>query len=108
MKRGRGFAVTPAQRLAVRDKLCLHCGREGVDPAHLWDRSRGGCDHPLCVVPLCRECHRKYDEKKLDIAAQLVNVHGGYFAQMAHVIEAHRVSPLRLLERISAIDWRPR
>ncbi len=36
------FAASREQRLAVKDKTCAYCGREGVDPAHLCPRSLGG------------------------------------------------------------------
>lgn len=76
-----------------------------MDPAHLWDRSRGGCDHPLCVVPLCRACHRLFDDHALDILPPLLD--GDFFAQMGHVIEVHEVSPLSLLERVTGVRWQP-
>jgi hypothetical protein len=103
LKQGRGFAVTKAQRVKVAEAFCLYCGRDRaslpIDPAHLWDRSRGGCDDPACIVPLCRECHRAYDEHRLDLLPLLVEF--GYWAEMAHVIAEHHVSPARLLERLT-------
>ena len=62
-----GFAASKAQRQKVRFSLCVFCGRgPGCDPAHVIDRSLGGCDDPLCVVPACRDCHRAYDQGQLD------------------------------------------
>lgn len=93
----------PKQRAKVRDERCIYCGKdreqEKIDPAHLWDRSRGGCDDPLCVVPLCRSCHRRYDEKVLDILPVLITFK--CFDEMAHVISAHEVSPYRLVARLT-------
>jgi hypothetical protein len=97
-----GFEASDAQRRRVKGRACIYCGSEGVDPAHLWDRGKdghGGCDDRLCVVPLCRRHHDEYDAKKLDILPMLVDA--GCFDEMAHVIEAHRVSPARLVQRLT-------
>lgn len=77
-----------------------------VDPAHLWPRGKGGCDDPLCVVPLERRYHRLFDEGKLDLLPALIN--GAYWPEIAHVIEAHQVSPTQLLERLTGEKWIPR
>lgn len=61
MKRGTGFAASPAQREKCRDQLCANCASPNVDPAHLTSRAQGGCDHPDCVIALCRICHRGLD-----------------------------------------------
>ena len=51
---------------------CAACGgTERVDPAHLVARSQGGCDHPDCVVPLCRACHRAFDDGALELLPYL-------------------------------------
>jgi len=96
-------AAHPRQRKKVRDEACVYCGRgreqEKIDPAHLWDRSRGGCDDMDCVVPLCRKHHREYDEKKLDILPALIS--GGYWHEMGHPIIRHQVSPFRLTARLT-------
>ena len=104
MKRGRGFAASPAQRGKVRGLPCVSCGRAGneylaIDPAHLWPRGKGGCDHPDCVIPLCRGCHRLFDEGKLELLPSLID--RGYWREMAHPIAEHQVSPYTLTERLS-------
>lgn len=110
---GRGFSVAKPQRAKLKGLVCVGCGRDveddpnwTLDPAHLWPRRFGGCDHPLCVAPLCRHtylsdqgCHPLYDAGKLDIHGRLVD--GGYWAEMAHVIEVHEVSPLSLVNRLT-------
>lgn len=69
--RGRRRGVSPAsdeQRRKVRDRCCVNCG--GIapcDPAHLCPRSLGGCDDADCVIPLCRSCHREFDEGMIDL-----------------------------------------
>lgn len=58
----RGMSASPEQRTKVRDERCRICKRSPCDPAHVIARAQGGCDQPECVVPLCRECHRTYDQ----------------------------------------------
>ena len=41
--------------------------RRGSTRAHVVPRSLGGCDDALCVVALCRDCHRRYDRGALDL-----------------------------------------
>lgn len=115
LKRGRGFAVTPAQREKVKGRVCLGCGdpfdweredaERSVDPAHLWPRGLGGCDSPDCVIPLCRSCHRLFDEEKLDILPALID--RGYQVELAHPILEHGVSLTPLLERVTGRKWAP-
>jgi hypothetical protein len=71
LKKGRGFAASPAQRDKVRDVACIVCGEWQTDPAHLTARARGGCDDPLCVVSLCRSHHRLLDAGSLDLLPYL-------------------------------------
>lgn len=94
--------ASEAQRSKVRGAVSIISAKGPCDPAHLWDRRLGGCDDPLCVVPLTRLEHRDFEEKRLDILPALIA--GGYFAEMAHVIVAHEVSPKRLLERLTGLD----
>lgn len=50
-------------------------------------------------MPLCRDCHTAYDDHELDVLPALLRA--AYFEEIAHVISAHRVSPARLLARLS-------
>lgn len=59
--------ATPSQRAKIRGLLCIVCGSANVTPTHLIDRSIGGGDDPLDVVPCCPGCHRSYDEGGLDL-----------------------------------------
>jgi hypothetical protein len=77
------FAASPAQRQAVKDSECAYCGKPGVDPAHIVDRSLGGCDEPLCVLGLCRHCHRRYDEGELNLLSLVRNY---YPRQWEHAV----------------------
>jgi hypothetical protein len=116
LKQGRGFAASKAQREKVRGEPCVYCRRmesfaigEGVlavDPAHLVPKSLIPCDHALGVIPLCRSCHRAYDEEHLDILAQLEDQ--GYHAEMGHLISEHDVNPLTLLRYTTGTDYVPK
>jgi len=100
-----GFEVSSAQRKKIKGMRCLYCGAEAPDPAHVWQRSRGGCDHPDCVVPLCRECHDRYDERlspRIDILPQLIS--GRFWVELAHPTLEHRVSPTALVARLCGKD----
>ncbi len=89
-----GFAASPAQREAVRGKACLVCRQQPVEPCHVVDRSLGGCDHELCTIPLCRACHRSYDEGQLDVLVFLEPHH--------REIQQHAVGHLGIAR---AYDW---
>lgn len=55
--------ASPQQRAKVRwETWCRVCGAQASDPAHVTARAQGGCDEPDCVIPLCRSCHRLFDE----------------------------------------------
>jgi hypothetical protein len=105
LKRSKTFAASKVQQEKVKLLPCAHCGTEGdqfnpIDPAHLWPRSKGGCNHPNCVIPLCRSCHRIYDPSGgLELLPALVSK--GYFAELAHPISAHEVSPNELVRHLT-------
>lgn len=94
-----GFAASKEQRAKVTAEGCrLHgrfCGQ--ADPAHVVPRSLGGCDHPDCVVPLCREMHRRYDSRQMDLLPYLSK------AEQAHAVG--HLGVLRALNRITNVDW---
>lgn len=86
--------ASTAQRAKVAaSPSCIACGRQqtawlAVDPAHLCDRSLGGCDDEACVVPLCRTfdgkgCHDLYDENALDL---LPHLEPRYRREQAHCV----------------------
>lgn len=82
---------SPAQREKVAETArCIACPNVGpfvpIDPAHLAQKGyREGCDHPDCVVPLCRYCHAAFDGRDgLDLS---VVVSGPAFeAELAHML----------------------
>lgn len=67
-------AISPAseaQRIKVALMTCWVCGADGCVPAHVIDRSLGGCDHEDCVWAACPLCHRAYDDGGLDLLPYL-------------------------------------
>ena len=94
-------AASEEQQRKVDGRGCLVCrGSGAVDPAHLVPRSRGGCDHPDCVVPLCRRCHRAFDDGRLDLLPYL-EPHRR--AELAHALQ--HLGLIELLERVTAERW---
>jgi hypothetical protein len=78
------MAATAQQHAAVAGRPCIVCGAVSrVDPAHLIPRSLGGCGDGLCIVPLCRSCHRAYDSGELDL---LPHLGPAWRAQLAHAV----------------------
>jgi hypothetical protein len=71
VKRGKGMAASPTQRAKVKEADCVVCGTSPCDPAHTVSRAKGGDDHYLCVVPLCRTHHRAYDSEGFSILEYL-------------------------------------
>lgn len=68
------FPLVPAsepQREKVAGLRCLVCDKAPVDPAHIVPQRLGGCAHPLCVVGLCRSCHRAYDRNGFALGPHL-------------------------------------
>jgi hypothetical protein len=97
LQRAAAMAATDAQRAAVSGRACIVCGLASrVDPAHLIPRSLGGCGEALCVVPLCRSCHRAYDQGRLDLPPHL---EPAWRPQLAHAVG--HVGLIGALRRIS-------
>jgi hypothetical protein len=97
------FAPASAeQRRKIAGLRCVVCGAGGVDPAHLVARPLGGCDHPDCVVALCRVHHRLYDRGGLDL---LPHLEPAWRAELAHALR--HVGLLGLLRRVTGTRWTP-
>jgi hypothetical protein len=94
--------ASEAQRAKVAGEHCLVCGVRSCDPAHLVPRSRGGCDHPDCVVPLCRRCHRAFDDRRLDLLRYL---EPRYRAELAHAVS--HLPLITVVERLTGKRLRP-
>jgi 5-methylcytosine-specific restriction endonuclease McrA len=72
------------------------------DAAHIIQRSRIPGDaamDPLNCVPLCRDCHRDYDERRLDLLPALRPAEQAYAVQLVGLIAA--------LERLTNRRWGP-
>jgi hypothetical protein len=102
LRRSRVSPASEAQRAKVTGQACLICGRRPVDPAHLVPRSLGGCNHPDCVVPLCRPCHRGYDRGQLDLLPHLEPRHR---AELAHALT--HMPLIGVLTRVTGVRWAP-
>ena len=94
--------ASPAQREKVRELDCIVCGVFMPTPAHLAARGQGGCDDALCVVPLCAGCHRKFDERGIDLVPYLER---GYRAELAHAVE--HLGLIAALHRLTGQRWTP-
>ena len=106
--RGRGFAVSEAQRQKVHaHAVCVVCGRDAfevrIDPAHVVSRAHSPEESPLDVVAMCRAHHIAYDqERTLDLLPYLEPHHREELAQAVR-----RVGLLTALQRITNQRWRP-
>jgi hypothetical protein len=99
------FAASKPQRDKVRDEPCIVCRRGPCDPSHLAARAKGGCDHPDCVVPMCRACHSAFDTRRLDVlpallAAKLV-------PEIQHAVGHYQGNLLGLLHRLTGERFAP-
>lgn len=98
------FAASTAQRHKVAGRVCAHCGQAPCDPAHLTPRARGGCNHPDCVIPLCRACHRRFDaDRRIDLAPVLASPE--FAVERAHM--ASHMSFPECLHRLTGVRWAP-
>jgi len=97
--------AAPEQRAKVKRACIVTGSTEHVDPAHLWPRSLGGCDDPLCVCPLRRDVHEAYDRHELDLLPYLI-AHG-YHAEIAHAVEHARGDLVAVLQMLTGERWAP-
>lgn len=109
LKKGRGFVVSLAQRQKAREEPCVATGMtaEGgynVDPAHLVSRAQGGCDDPLCVVPLVRPIHRQFDDGEYDLLPRLVKRR---VPELQHALGHYNGDVYALLRRLTGERWYP-
>lgn len=100
--------ASPAQREKARLEPCVATGAEAeyvtVDPAHLCPRGKGGCDDPLCVVPLARTLHRQFDDGDYDLLPHLVHRRT---AELQHALGHYDGDLLSLLHRLTGQRYRP-
>lgn len=110
--------ASPDQRAKVAELgYCLGCGVEAseyvlIDPAHVVPRSKGGCNHPDCVIPLCRlavgggGCHRRYDDGELDLMAVIAGRWPAEIREVQHALE--HLNPVAVIQQLAndRIEWR--
>lgn len=111
MKRGRGFAASPAQQRKVKGRPCIVCGLDGyeaqIHAAHVYPRRLQSCECAEGVVPLCSEHHHLYDDQSepFDLLRHLVQ---GYHVELVHAIAVHHVPIRELLDQVTGAKWEPR
>ena len=107
MSATRGFECSRAQRQKVRGAACLVCWQAPVDPAHLISRGvasdRAG--DPRRVIPLCRKCHRLFDEGVLDLLPHLRPDDG--IEELGHAVTVHPRGLVGVLEDVTNQKWEP-
>lgn len=96
--------ASTAQRRKVHLQACAVCRRTPCDPAHLTPRSFRGCDHADCVIALCRDHHRAFDDGELDLLPYLSGQ--GFEVELAHM-QLHYSDPLSVIFRLSGFRWVP-
>jgi len=73
---------------------CRVCGwGEGLvklEAAHVISRAQGGTDDPRGIVPLCWECHRAFDARRLDLLPFLMNDEQAYAVSLVGIVSAYR------------------
>jgi hypothetical protein len=111
LKPGRGFAVAPAQQ-QVKQLACIVCGRDGpettIDAAHVTPRRLAPhCNCLRGVVPLCRDCHERYDDLNdpFDLLPHLMD--RGLLEETVHGFLEHGVSLRELLDVVTGERWVP-
>jgi hypothetical protein len=90
---------------------CVICGAGAssyvaIDPSHLTPRRRGGCDHPDCVLPMCRHlgdpsgCHELYERGELDLLSIVISESWpAYRSEVQHVLE--HLTPVEMVEQLA-------
>lgn len=98
VKRRSVSEASREQRQAVRERACIVCARHPTEPAHLIPRGLSDDldGDPRAVVPLCRSCHRSYDEGELSL---LEHLEPHWRAELAFAVE--RIGLLSTLRRVT-------
>lgn len=104
-KRSGFTPASPEQRAAVRERPSIVSGEQPCDAAHVTPRALGGCNDPLCVIPLTRQEHRAFDDGRLDVLPYMY-AHGLY-DEIAHAIQVHHIDLVSMLQRLTNERWAP-
>lgn len=116
-----GFVVSLPQRRKAKEATVVLVAVEGrvslvrppisepVDAMHLTPRSKGGCDHPDCVVAAGRlSVHRPYDDGLLDLLAFFtVDANRqAFLPELQHMLM--HLSPVEMAEQLAndRVEWR--
>lgn len=94
--------ISPAskeQRAKVAGTVCRICGHTPVHPAHVISRAQGGCNAPVCVISLCPEHHRLFDDGGLEVLGVLTK------EEQAHAVG--HVGIMSALHRTTHLRWAP-
>jgi hypothetical protein len=108
-KRPRAISpASPEQRAKIRGlgKSIVSGATTGLQPAHLTARGRGGCDSPLCTVPLTAAEHRAFDDGQLDILGALQR-DGLHVEELCHALRHYDGNLPALLQRLTGVRWAP-
>lgn len=113
LKRGRGFSASPEQQRATKGRACIVCGKDeaeaNVDPAHVTPRRMAPhCECEKGTVPLCRSCHKRYDDLNdpFDLLPYLM-AHD-LREETVHGFLEHGVSLREVMDVVTGQKWVPR
>lgn len=73
--------------------VCRVCRLNPPEAAHIIPRSRinpGLAEDARNCCPLCRECHRAFDEERLDLLPYLTRDEQAYAVELVGLFEAYR------------------
>ena len=101
----RPVSVASGAQRAKRGACIVTGATEGVELSHVWPRSLGGCDDPLCVVPLRADIHAAYDRHEFDLLPHLL-AHG-FVDELAHALAHARGDLLGLAGMVTGRRWVP-
>ena len=76
----RDWTEPLAKKAREGECRACHAGDRALDAAHVIPRSLGGTEDQDATVPLCRQCHRAYDARELDLLPYLTH------AEQAHAV----------------------
>lgn len=81
---------TAARAKCDAEGMCRACGATPTEAAHIIARRHGGGDDPLGICPLCRDCHRAYDDLRLDLLPHLTREEQAHAVLTAGLYRAYQ------------------
>ena len=80
-----------ARRKVMAEGECRLCSaRRDLEAAHIVPRSLGGGMSQFDVVPLCRDCHRAFDEYRVDVLPGLTYAEQAEAVRVLGIERAYR------------------